>query len=123
YRYEGGKKGTKEVDEAVYELLGGVRRGAVPREEIAERCVLQMVNEAAHCLGEGILRSARDGDVGAIFGLGWPPFRGGPFRYADTLGAGQVVERLGAYQARFGLRFAPAPMLLQLSRSAGKFFP
>ena len=84
--------------------------------------MLQMVNEAAHCLGEGILRSARDGDIGAIFGLGWPPFRGGPFRYADTLGAGHVVERLGAYQARFGVRFTPAPMLLQLSRSGGKFF-
>ena len=125
YLYEDGKeKGPKQVDRRVYDLLpGGQKRSSPPREEIAERCVLQMVNEAAHCLGEGILRSARDGDVGAIFGLGWPPFRGGPFRYADTLGAGQVVERLGAYQARFGLRFAPAPMLLQLSRSAGKFFP
>jgi len=121
YRYEGGKKGTKEVDETVYELLGGVRRGAVPREEIAERCVLQMVNEAAHCLGEGILRSARDGDVGAIFGLGWPPFRGGPFRYADSLGTSHLAERLSAYQARFGMRFQPAPLLSEMARTGAKF--
>jgi 3-hydroxyacyl-CoA dehydrogenase / enoyl-CoA hydratase / 3-hydroxybutyryl-CoA epimerase len=121
YKYEDGKKGAKEVDESIYELLGGVRRGSVPREEIAERCVLQMINEAAYCLGEGILRSARDGDVGAIFGLGWPPFRGGPFRYADSLGTSHVVERLGAYQARFGMRFQPAPLLPGMARTGAKF--
>ena len=125
YLYGGDKeKGHKEVDRTVYDLLpGGQKRTSPPREEIAERCVLQMVNEAALCLGEKILRSARDGDVGAVFGLGWPPFRGGPFRYADSLGAGRVVERLTAYQERFGPRFTPAPLLLQLSRSGGKFFP
>jgi len=117
------EKGRKEVDRSVYDLLpGGQKRSSPPREEIAERCVLQMVNEAAHCLGEKILRSARDGDVGAVFGLGWPPFRGGPFRYADSLGAAAVVERLRAYEGRFGLRFAPAPMLVALSRSGGKFY-
>jgi 3-hydroxyacyl-CoA dehydrogenase/enoyl-CoA hydratase/3-hydroxybutyryl-CoA epimerase len=123
YKYEdGGSKKEKTVDETVYELLpGGVRRGSIPREEIAERCVLQMVNEAAHCLGEGILRSARDGDVGAIFGLGWPPFRGGPFRYADSLGTSHLVERLAAYQARFGIRFQPAPLLSEMARTGAKF--
>jgi 3-hydroxyacyl-CoA dehydrogenase/enoyl-CoA hydratase/3-hydroxybutyryl-CoA epimerase len=122
YKYEGAEKGKKEVDETVYELLpGGVRRGTIPREEIVERCVLQMVNEAAHCLGEGILRSARDGDVGAIFGLGWPPFRGGPFRYADSLGTSHLVERLAAYQARFGVRFQPAPLLSEMARTGAKF--
>jgi 3-hydroxyacyl-CoA dehydrogenase/enoyl-CoA hydratase/3-hydroxybutyryl-CoA epimerase len=81
-----------------------------------------MVNEAAHCLGEQILRSARDGDIGAIFGLGWPPFRGGPFRYADSVGAEHLAQRLASYQDRFGVRFTPAPMLGQLARSGGKFF-
>src|SRR5436853_590628 len=118
-----GESKEKEVDRTVYELTAqGQRRNSPTTGEIAERCVLQMVNEAAHCLGEGILRSARDGDVGAIFGLGWPPFRGGPFRYADTLGAAKVVERLRAYQDRFGLRFTPAPKLVQLATSGGKFF-
>ena len=121
YLYEEGGKG-KQVDPSVYELLpGGRKRESPARDEIAERCVLQMVNEAAYCLGEKILRSPRDGDVGAIFGLGWPPFRGGPFRYADTLGAAHVVQRLQAYQQRFGRRFTPAPMLLDLARSGGRF--
>jgi len=120
YKY-GEEKGPKVVDETVYAL--GQKRSSPPPAEIAERCVLQMVNEAALCLGEGILRSARDGDVGAVFGLGWPPFRGGPFRYADSLGAAQVVEKLRRYQDRFGVRFAPAPKLLQLAESGGKFRP
>ena len=125
YLYADGKeKGRKEVDRTVYDLLpGGQKRSSPPREEIAERCVLQMVNEAAHCLGEKILRSPRDGDIGAVFGLGWPPFRGGPFRYVDSLGAARIVERLSAYHDRFGPRFAPAPMLAELARMGGKFHP
>src|SRR5438874_3310858 len=117
-----GESKTKEVDRAVYELTPqGHKRNSPTTGEIAERCVLQMMNEAAHCLGDGILRSARDGDVGAVFGLGWPPFRGGPFRYADSLGAAQVVERLRSYQDKFGVRFTPAPKLVQLASSGGKF--
>ena len=118
------EKGPKVVDKTVYELTPqGTRRSSPPAAEIAERCVLQMVNEAALCLGEGILRSARDGDIGAVFGLGWPPFRGGPFRYADTLGAAQVAEKLRRYQDRFGTRFAPAPKLLELAEKNTKFHP
>jgi 3-hydroxyacyl-CoA dehydrogenase/enoyl-CoA hydratase/3-hydroxybutyryl-CoA epimerase len=116
-----GESRSKEVDRSVYDLTAqGQKRSSPPPAEIAERCALQMVNEAAHCLGEGILRSARDGDVGAVFGLGWPPFRGGPFRYADTLGAARVVERLRTYQGRFGARFAPAPTLLQAAQPGGR---
>jgi len=75
---EAGKKGA--VDPSVNELLGGERR-EVPASEVTERCVLAMVNEAVLCLEERILRSARDGDVGAVFGIGFPPFRGGPLHY------------------------------------------
>ena len=61
---------------------------------------MQMVNEAIRCLGEGILRSARDGDVGAVFGLGFPPFRGGPFRWADALGTRALLEKVEALRAK-----------------------
>ena len=81
----------------------------------------QLVNEAIRCLGEGILRSPRDGDVGAIFGLGFPPFRGGPFRYVDSVGAEEVLRRVEGYQNRFGERFTPAPLLVETARKGGRF--
>ena len=80
-----------------------------------------MVNEAILCLGEGILRSARDGDVGAVFGLGFPPFRGGPFRWVDAEGPGRVLERMRRLEGRFGARFRPAPLLVERA-AAGRPF-
>ena len=122
YLYDaGGKKGG--VDASVYNLIGGSRdRPPVSAEEIAERCVLAMVNEAARCLQEGILRSARDGDIGAVFGVGFPPFRGGPFRYVDSRAAEHVVARLDELQARYGNRFAPADLLVEMARGQGRFY-
>jgi len=114
YTYTGKKK---EVDTSVYALLPhGQDRRRFDRTEMAERCTLQMVNEAIRCLGEGILRSPRDGDVGAIFGLGFPPFLGGPFRYLDHLGARFAVEMLEKLAARHGDRFRPAQVLQDLAR-------
>jgi len=117
-----GKKSPKKVDESVYNVLGVVPNKHLPADEIARRCALLMVNEAAHCFGEGILRSARDGDIGAIFGLGFPPFRGGPFRYVDTLSAKEVVQRLEFFKDRLGVRFTPAPVLAQMAREGGSFY-
>ena len=117
------QKGPKQVDVTVYDLLpGGRKRTPIAAGEAAERCVLQMVNEAALCLGEGILRSARDGDIGAVFGLGFPPFRGGPFRFADALGVQAVVERLRRYQDKHGVRFTPAPLLVEMAKTGARFF-
>lgn len=121
YTY-GDKK--KEVDVTVYDLLpGGRQRKRVSRDEIAERVTLQLVNEAIRCLGEGILRSARDGDVGAIFGLGFPPFLGGPFRYADAVGPKTILERLERWQDKYGDRFEPAPLLFEIARDGRRFHP
>jgi 3-hydroxyacyl-CoA dehydrogenase/enoyl-CoA hydratase/3-hydroxybutyryl-CoA epimerase len=121
YVYDGGKK---RVDDSVYALLPrGLPRTAFVEREIQERLVFAFLNEAALCLQDGILRSARDGDVGAIFGLGFPPFLGGPFRYLDHLGprfAAEVLERLAA---RHGDRFAPAPLLKDLGREGRSFHP
>jgi len=75
-------------------------RREIPADEIVQRCVLAMVNEAARCLEERVLRSARDGDIGAVFELG-SPVRGGPFRYVDSVGAPEIVEQLEELNARF----------------------
>lgn len=122
YDYSGKSKG-KRVDESIYKLVGVNNPGhrELSAAAISERIVLTMLNEAAYCLGEKILRSARDGDIGAIFGLGFPPFLGGPFRYMDTLGADKVVEKLNALKEEHGARFTPAPMLLELAANGGSF--
>jgi 3-hydroxyacyl-CoA dehydrogenase / enoyl-CoA hydratase / 3-hydroxybutyryl-CoA epimerase len=122
YKYdESGKKG--EVDASVYELLPtGDTRSEIPVHEIQERTVLAMVNEAARCLDEGIIRSARDGDVGAVFGIGFPPFRGGPFRYADSTGIPRIVDRLEELDGRFPGRFTPADGLIRMARRKGSFY-
>jgi 3-hydroxyacyl-CoA dehydrogenase / enoyl-CoA hydratase / 3-hydroxybutyryl-CoA epimerase len=121
YDYSAKKKGKRPVDTSVYTVLGVEPKADLPAGEISERCVLQFVNEAAHCLGEGILRSPRDGDIGAVFGLGFPPFRGGPFHYMDAVGAPEIVQRLEKHEKAHGVRFRPAPLLLEHAQSGKKF--
>ena len=80
------------------------------------------MNEALRCLDEGVLRSPRDGDVGAIFGIGFPPFRGGPFRYVDVLTAPEVLRRTRSLEHRLGPRFEPAPLLVEMARTGKRFY-
>ncbi len=122
YRYdaEGKKHG---VDESVYRLYSsGVVRPDVSLAEIETRCVMAMINEAVRCLEEDIIRAPRDGDVGAVFGIGFPPFRGGPFRYIDALGADRVVKELEELHGRFAPRFAPAELLIAMARRGDRFY-
>ena len=117
-----GKKGG--VDQSIYEFLPtGTARADVHPEEIQDRTVLAMVNEAVRCLEEGVLRSPRDGDVGAVFGLGFPPFRGGPFRYVDVHSPEMVIRRLEALNSRFAPRFVPAALLLEMAERRRRFYP
>ncbi len=117
------KEGSKQVDQSVYKVLGIEPKNKMAPEEIQMRCSLQFVNEAVRCLGDGILRSARDGDIGAIFGLGFPPFRGGPFRWIDSVGAPEVLRRIEQYHERFGKRWEPAPLLVEMAKSGKRFHP
>ena len=121
YKYSGKKPG-KEVDESVYSLMGISPSKKMSEQQIAERCVLLMLNEAAMCLDEQVIRSPRDGDIGAIFGIGFPPFLGGPFRYMDSLGIKHVVARLEHYQGTFGDRFAPADLLKKMLEQGKTFY-
>ena len=121
YLYSGKKPG-KEVDESIYSLLGITPSSKLSEKEIAERCVFMMLNEAARCLDEGVIRSARDGDIGAIFGIGFPPFLGGPFRYMDTLGIKQVVAQLQHYADTLNDKFAPADILVSMAEKNTSFY-
>lgn len=120
YLYDNGKR--RGVDDSVYALLGTAsRRKRFSPDEIRERLSLQMLNEAVRCLDEGILKSARDGDIGAVFGLGFPPFRGGPFRTIDREGPKAIVSRLTHYAATLGERFDPAEGLKSRAPTNTKF--
>ena len=121
YIYKEGHKAG--VDRSVYQLLG-VRPSAEVHEDLVERrLVYSMLNEAALACADRVVRSPRDGDIGAIFGIGFPAFRGGPLRMMDDVGAGRVVEVLYQLQEQFGERFRPAPSLLEMARSGGRYYP
>jgi len=120
YKYAGGKK--RGVDPAVYELVGTHPNGGPRPAEVIQRLILVMLNEAARAVGEGIVRTPRDGDVGAIFGFGFPPFRGGPLRHADDLGAARIVAELERLAERHGARFAPCEVLRDQAQQASKFY-
>ncbi len=123
YLYPGkGSRSKKQVDPAIYTLLGVSSKGQLTEKEIAQRCVMMMLNEAARCLDEGVVRSARDGDIGGVFGIGFPPFLGGPFRYMDTLGAGEVVAQLQRLASQYGERFTPCERLLQMVEEQRNFW-
>ncbi len=85
------------------------------------RLAAVMVNEAIYCLQEGILQSAEDGDVAAILGLGFPPFRGGPFAWTDNIGAGMLLQRIQGFEQRFGARFRPAELLVEKATNNQRF--
>jgi len=120
YDYSGEKK---EPDGAVYELLGWEEAPAdsISDEEITERCWLQMLNETARSIEDGVIQNPTDIDIGVIFGFGFPPFRGGILKQADRMGLAAVVEALDGYAKRYGKRLEPAGLLREMA-AAGKGF-
>jgi 3-hydroxyacyl-CoA dehydrogenase/enoyl-CoA hydratase/3-hydroxybutyryl-CoA epimerase len=121
YRYRDGHKAG--VDQAVYQLLGRPPGESVDTDLVERRLVFAMLNEAAAAFSEQVVRSPRDGDIGAVFGIGFPAFRGGPLRMIDDLGAARVVETLHDLQDAFGQRFRPAPALAEMARQGGRYYP
>jgi len=126
YLYEekdakGKGKTTKKVDPAVYPLLVW-RPAPIGDEEIVERCWLQMLNETARCMEEGVITNPADVDIGVIFGFGFPPFRGGLLREADRQGLRWVVDKLEGYADHHGERLRPATLLREMARKGEKFY-
>ncbi len=113
-----GKKIRGKINPAISNYLNK-KAGSIKKEEIQQRLAFMMINEAAYCLQEEIIQSPRDGDVGAVFRLGFPPFRGGPFRYLDHEGVESVVNKMELLQEVHGDRFIPADIL---KRSKNSFY-
>lgn len=117
------KASKRQVDKSIYSLIGVTPNNRQTKAEIAQRCVMMMLNEAARCLDENIIRNARDGDVGAVFGIGFPPFFGGPFRYMDSLGIAKTVATLQSLAKLHGDKFLPCELLLEMANNNRTFFP
>jgi 3-hydroxyacyl-CoA dehydrogenase/enoyl-CoA hydratase/3-hydroxybutyryl-CoA epimerase/enoyl-CoA isomerase len=117
-------KGKPQADPEFAAFLEKHKRGDhVPTaEEATDRMFLAMLVEATRVLEEGIVRDPADVDMGLILGIGFPPFKGGILRWADTVGTAQIVEKLSQY-ARLGKRFEPTESLKRLAATSGRFYP
>jgi 3-hydroxyacyl-CoA dehydrogenase/enoyl-CoA hydratase/carnithine racemase len=116
------KRKSKQPNQAIYAMLERDRPRTIAAGEIRDRLALLMINEAVHCLQEEVIASPRDGDIGAIFGLGFPPMRGGPFHHVDAEGASKVVSRMQELAEQHGARFEPARMLADMARDDRRFY-
>jgi enoyl-CoA hydratase/long-chain 3-hydroxyacyl-CoA dehydrogenase len=90
-------------------------------EEIQERLAFRFMNEALWCLQDEIIATPTDGDIGAVFGIGFPPFRGGPFREIDRMGAQTFVDKMNMYTQKYGEHFEPAPIVVEYAKMNKKF--
>ena len=120
YRYKNGKR--QGVDKDVYNIVGARDARDVPAETLQERMVMAMINEAALCLEEGVVAQPRDVDIAMVMGTGFPPFRGGLLRYADSIGVPVIADRLDRLAQAHGERFRPAQLFGQLVREQRRFY-
>jgi 3-hydroxyacyl-CoA dehydrogenase/enoyl-CoA hydratase/3-hydroxybutyryl-CoA epimerase len=122
YLYQGRKRGGP--DTSLYSKISDGSRGKerISHEEIVDRAVLLMIKEAALCLEEQIIERPDLLDAALIFGIGFPPFRGGLLRYADKISAKIIVEKLARYAKKYGDRFAPSKALIEMADGGKKFY-
>ncbi|XP_059516359.1 trifunctional enzyme subunit alpha, mitochondrial [Myotis daubentonii] len=125
YVYKEGVK-SKDLNSEMDSVLAGLQVSPKPEvssdEDIQYRLVSRFVNEAAMCLQEEILATPAEGDIGAVFGLGFPPCLGGPFRFVDLYGAQKIVDRLKRYEAAYGKQFTPCQLLIDQASANKKFY-
>uniref|UniRef100_A0A665X8Z0 Trifunctional enzyme subunit alpha, mitochondrial n=1 Tax=Echeneis naucrates TaxID=173247 RepID=A0A665X8Z0_ECHNA len=125
YVYQPGLK-VKDVNPDIGDILEKYRITPNPAvssdSDVQYRLVSRFVNEALMCLQEGILSNPLEGDIGAVFGLGFPPFLGGPFRFVDSFGADKLVDKMRAYEAVYGNHFTPCQLLLDHAKDPSKKF-
>jgi 3-hydroxyacyl-CoA dehydrogenase len=127
YRYETGNRRPvpdPEVDKLIesYRKEIGVKPRQISDEEIVERCIYALVNEGALILEEGVALRASDIDMVYLTGYGFPPYRGGPMFYADTVGPEKVLNSIQKFQNGYqGTQWKPAPLLVKLAKEGRRF--
>jgi 3-hydroxyacyl-CoA dehydrogenase/enoyl-CoA hydratase/3-hydroxybutyryl-CoA epimerase len=121
YHYKNGRRAGADTSAAKLASPGAPL--SLPVETLQERMVLAMANEAAVCLEDGVVREPRDVDIAMVFGTGFPPFRGGLLRYADSIGLPVLVDRLARLADAQGERFRPAALLRDMVREERRFYP
>ncbi|TKR59280.1 hypothetical protein L596_028976 [Steinernema carpocapsae] len=127
YVYGKGKKGAKTVNEAAKKIIEGHKIVAPTSVNSTEdqqlRVVSRFINEALICLQEDVIRSPSDGDIASVFGVGFPPFWGGPFRFVDLYGAGKLVSAMERYANAYKVeQFEPCQLLKDHAKSGKKFY-
>jgi len=119
YKYEGRKKIN---DPAVYNYIKVHNETELNDEQLYQRMVYPMINEAARCLEEKIITRVRDVDIGMIYGTGFAPFRGGLLNFADSEGLNKVIDILQEFENKFGKRFKPSDHLIKIQKNDGSFY-
>lgn len=124
YVYESLRSRKKSLDPKIYSILGVTPKpGKMKPEQIVDRLILPMINEASRCLEERIVDTPENVDLGMIMGTGFPLFRGGLLRYADSLGPEEIVKRLNHIQTQVdGIRYEPAPVMMKRKDENRSFY-
>ena len=121
YLYHNNKKKPNPEVERIRKKLG-IKPQLISECDMRDRTFLIMINEAARCLDDKIVVNPAYLDMALIMGIGFPPFRGGLLRYADSLGIDYVVDQLKRFKSLYGDRFSPCQRLLDMQKSRSSFF-
>ena len=121
YKEKKGRVKKAGIDKTAYQYFKGNGDKSLPQEEIQDRAIYLMLNEAIMCLEEGIIDSTNDGNLAAVFGIGFLPYTGGPFRYLNHVGTDKALARMEELAAKYGPKFTPRPFLVQLGKE-GRLF-
>jgi len=123
YTYDKKKKGKTINPEMDAYLKDFVKQDlALDEEEIQNRIISRFVNEAAKCLEDEIIENPVVGDIGLVFGTGFAPFRGGPFRYLDQVGVANYVDMMKSFTEKYGHQFEPCQLLQDYAATEKKFY-